>query len=210
MRRKHHWERVYHKSAETQVSWFQSEPEVSLRLVEAASSGPEARILDAGGGTSRLVDRLLERGYHHVGVLDVSSVAIDTTKERLGERAADVEWFVDDVIGFRTPHPWDVWHDRAVFHFLASQEDRLAYRDSLLSALAPGGQLVIGTFGPEGPNRCSGLDVTRYSSERLASELGDEFELLHEELFEHSTPRSAIQQFLFCRFRRLQPVSRNQ
>jgi SAM-dependent methyltransferase len=202
MRRQHHWEKVYRTSDETQVSWYQADPEISLRLVEAACSDREARILDAGGGTSRLVDRLLERGYRHVGVLDVSGAAIEIAQKRLGERAIEVEWFVSDVIGFHTLHPWDVWHDRAVFHFLDSESDRLDYRASISSALAAGGQLVIGTFGPEGPERCSGLDVTRYSADRLADELGDEFELLHEELVDHSTPGGAIQQFLFCRFLR--------
>ncbi len=200
MSRKNHWDRVYRNRDETEVSWFQSQPTVSLRLIDAASLDQDTRIIDVGGGVSRLVDHLLERGYRHLGVLDMSPFALELARARLGPRAEGVEWFATDIAEFRSPHPWDLWHDRAVFHFLTDEGDRDAYREALLGALAPSGQVVIGTFGPEGPQKCSGLDVRRYDAERLGQTLGDEFDLLDEELEEHVTPGGSVQQYLFCRF----------
>ena len=198
--RKAHWESVYERAEPEQVSWFERHPEVSLRLIEAAELGPSSPILDIGGGTCSLVDALLDRGYRHLGVLDVSARAIGLARERLGERADQVEWYVGDITEFRSPHPWDLCHDRAVFHFLTDATDRGAYAEALLDALAPGGQLVIATFGPDGPQRCSGLDTCRYDAEALRVALGGDLELLQQELVEHTTPSGAAQQFLFCRF----------
>jgi SAM-dependent methyltransferase len=200
--RRAHWERVYREQDDTQDSWFQRLPAESLRLIEAAGLGQEARILDVGGGKATLVDALLEQGYEHVGVLDVSETAIESVRERLGPKAARVEWYLADMTEFISPHPWDLWHDRAVFHFLTSEEDQLAYRDALLGALEKGGQAVIGTFGLKGPPRCSGLDVCRYDAAALHDRLGGELELLEHVLVDHTTPGGAVQQFLFCRFRR--------
>lgn len=201
MNRKSHWEEVFETRDDTQVSWHQPDPSLSLRLIEAAELGRGARIIDVGGGTSTLVDHLLERGYRHVGVLDVSAAAIGKAQARLGDRAAAVEWFIEDVIDFQSPHPWDLWHDRALFHFLTEPAEQLAYKNLLQSSLAEGGQVVIATFGPEGPLKCSGLDVCRYDSATLQKRLGDGMELMEEVLVDHTTPSGATQQFLYCRFR---------
>jgi SAM-dependent methyltransferase len=194
-----HWEGVYQRNDPTRLTWFQPSPEESLRMIEAAALDRDARIIDVGGGTSSLVDHLLDVGHRKIGVLDVSRRALEVTRARLVERAALVEWFEGDVTHFRSPHPWDLWHDRAVLHFLLEDEDRLAYRQSLLGALAVGGQAVIATFGPDGPTRCSGLDVRRYDPESLLELLGTEFDLLESVIEMHTTPSCSEQQFLFCR-----------
>jgi SAM-dependent methyltransferase len=201
MGRKQHWEGIYRTKDSAQLSWFESQPAMSLRFIEAASLTAGARILDVGGGTSMLVDALLERGYHP-GVLDVSEAAVGISQARLGLRAKQVEWFVIDVTQFRSPHAWDLWHDRAVFHFLTDEAEQSAYKGALLRALAENGQVVLGTFGPEGPRKCSGLDVCRYDVASLQAQLGSDFKLLQHETTEHITPRGVAQQFLFCRFRR--------
>ena len=201
MSRKQHWEGIYQTKDSAQLSWFEPQPAMSLRFIEAASLTAGARILDVGGGTSMLVDALLARGYHP-GVLDISAAAVGISRERLGPRAAQVEWFVVDVTQFRSPYAWDLWHDRAVFHFLTDKAELLAYREALLRALGENGQVVLGTFGPEGPRKCSGLDVCRYDVTSLQAQLGSNFKLLQHELTEHTTPHGVTQQFLFCRFRR--------
>ncbi|NIN10132.1 MAG: methyltransferase domain-containing protein [Gemmatimonadales bacterium] len=202
MDRKEHWNGVYQSRDSAELSWYEPEPGVSLQLIEAAGLGPEARILDVGGGTSTLIDCLLQRGYRHLGLLDVSPTSIEICRARLGERAVDVEWLVQDVTTFRSSHPWDLWHDRAVFHFLTDKHDQLAYSDALLSAITTGGQVVIATFGPQGPLKCSGLDVCRYDARSLQARLRGDFELLNEQVVDHTTPAGTTQQFLYCRFRR--------
>lgn len=197
-----HWERVYAKSTPNRVSWFQRRPERSLSLVAACAPTPMTRILDVGGGTSTLVDELLAAGFNKIGVLDISETALGLARERLGADAGRVEWFTTDVGSFVSPHPWDIWHDRAVFHFLVAADDRAAYRRTLQQSLAPGGHAVISTFGPEGPTRCSGLDVVRYSPESLLAELGPAFSLVESQDEIHRTPNGADQQFVYCRFRR--------
>lgn len=195
-----HWDRSYAGSTALSRSWYQAEPSVSLRLIAATGAGPESRILDVGGGASCLVDRLLSKGHTSVGVLDVSPVAVDEARERLGADAARVEWFVTDVTSFASPHPWDIWHDRATFHFLTEASDRAAYRATLLDALAPGGHAIIATFGPSGPERCSGLPTARYSAAALAAELGDGLTLVQTVPETHRTPAGKVQDFLYCRF----------
>lgn len=202
MDRERHWESVYEGADLTQVSWFQSRPAESLRFIEAAALDKSATILDVGGGTSTLVDSLLDLGYVHLGVLDVSPRAIAVSRERLGSRADAVEWYVGDVTHFRSPHPWDLWHDRAVFHFLTTPEDQHTYGAMLKQALTLDGQVVIATFGPDGPTRCSGLDVCRHDADSLGEALGGWLELVEQELVEHTTPSGVTQQFLFSRFRR--------
>lgn len=202
MERTNHWESVWERSDPTQVSWFQSSPDDSLRFIEAADLPKSASILDVGGGASTLVDSLLDDGYGHIGVLDVSARAIGLSRERLGSRADTVEWYVGDVTRFRSPHPWDLWHDRAVLHFLTEAADQAAYREALLKALAPAGQAVIASFGPDGPLKCSGLDVQRHGTDSLLALLGPELELVQDELIEHTTPGGTVQQFFFGRFRR--------
>lgn len=197
-----HWDRVYTKSAPSRMSWYQRRPECSLSLVAACRPTPTTRILDVGGGTSTLVDELVAGGFGTVGVLDISGTARRLAQERLGADADRVEWFTADVLRFASPHPWDIWHDRAVFHFLVDGGDRTAYCRTMQRSLALGGYAVISTFGPDGPMRCSGLDVVRYSPESLLAELGPAFQLLdfREEI--HRTPGGKNQQFVYCRFRR--------
>lgn len=200
--RKGHWDRIYRTKAPSQLTWFEPRPETSLRLIEAAGLGPDARILDVGGGTSTLVDCLLDAGYRNLGVLDVSPEALETSRLRLGERAAQVQWIEADVTQYSARHSWDLWHDRVVLHFLTDPDDVLAYRRSMLEALSADGQAVIATFGPKGPTKCSGLEVQRYDSDSLQEALGSRMELADSLLEEHLTPTGATQQFLFCRFRR--------
>ena len=196
-----HWERMHTTKAPDSVSWFEPRPEHSLALIQSTGLGLDARILDVGSGASRLVDLLLEAGYERLGVLDISGAALARVQARLGDRATGVEWFEADVRAFTSPHRWDLWHDRAVFHFLTHPEDRARYLNVLRTALEPGGYVVIATFGPEGPTRCSGLPVRRYGLEELQDELGAGFSLVRHLLADHETPGGARQQFLYAVFR---------
>lgn len=194
-----HWGRVYRTKGEDEVSWFQETPAPSLEMIRTAGLGPASSVLDVGGGASRLVDALLLDGYR-VGVLDVAPEALEMARSRLGERASSVEWFVSDVLAFESPHPWDLWHDRAVFHFLTDPADRARYREVLLASLAPGGHVVVAPFGPGGPERCSGLPVQRYDAAALAAALGPALRLVEHRTEVHSTPTGSDQEFLFARF----------
>lgn len=199
--REAHWNRVHGKAPET-LSWYQAEPTLSLQLIGDTGFGSTARILDVGGGTSFLVDRLLDSGYSATGVLDVSEVAIERARIRLGERARKVEWFREDVTRFVSPHEWDIWHDRAVFHFLTEAQDRAAYRAALFRSLSPGGQVILATFGPTGPEVCSGLPAVRYSATSLRRELGAGLTLLESTPDSHVTPGGAAQDFMYFRLGR--------
>lgn len=198
--RKNHWDRVWRGREPTEVSWYRPDPGISLRFIEAADPPAGARILDVGGGATTLAGALLDRGFRPA-VLDLSREGLEGARARLGERAAEVEWIHADVAGFDPPHRWDVWHDRAVLHFLIEEEDREAYRRALLSALEPGGVAVIATFGPEGPDRCSGLPVRRYGFEDLAAWLAPELVAEGWTTEDHVTPSGTTQQFLVARFR---------
>ncbi|HET8542785.1 MAG TPA: class I SAM-dependent methyltransferase [Anaeromyxobacter sp.] len=198
--RREHWEGIYASRSEEELSWFQARPAVSLRLVASAGVGPDARIVDVGGGASRLVDALLDAGFRRVAVLDVADGALEKSRRRLGPRAAAVEWIACDVTAWRPGAPFDLWHDRAVFHFLTRPEDRQAYRAALGAALRPGGQVVIGTFSSAGPEKCSGLPVVRWEPETLAAELGPGFRLVESARDEHVTPAGKVQRFQFSRF----------
>jgi len=194
-----HWERVYRTKQPTQVSWYAPHLETSLRLIEDATPDREAAIVDVGGGEATLVDDLLDRGYRQVSVLDVSATALDVAKARLGERAGAVDWVCGDVAVFPFPrHHYDVWHDRAVFHFLTDPKDRAAYVRQVARAVKPGGHLIVATFGPEGPTKCSGLDVVRYGPDALHDEFGASFRLLKHLTEIHQTPAGATQQFTYC------------
>jgi SAM-dependent methyltransferase len=196
-----HWERVHAAKSPEEVSWFQATPETSLALVEASGVGTEAGVLDVGGGSSRFVDGLLARGFEDVTVLDVSQAALAGAAERLGPSAEAVEWVVADVTDFEPGRLWSVWHDRAAFHFLIAAEDRGAYGRTLRRCLSPGGWAVIATFAPDGPDRCSGLEVRRYSPQSLAEALGEDFELVTGLSEEHVTPSGAPQAFSFALLR---------
>ncbi len=198
--RKGHWEQIYRTRSDREVSWFQPDPRLSLELIAAAGISPEQPIIDVGGGASRLVDALLAAGYEDVSVLDVAGEALRSSQRRLGPLQAWVGWFEQDVTRFAPPRRFAIWHDRAVFHFLTDPADRLAYRRLLERAVLPGGQVIIAAFALDGPERCSGLEVVRYSPDTLAAELGRDFQLLEHRTESHTTPAGKIQKFSYCRF----------
>jgi SAM-dependent methyltransferase len=194
-----HWENVYGTKAPNQVSWFRPHLETSLSFIERSVCTRSARIIDVGGGESTLVDDLLARGYADLTVLDISQTAIDVTKARLGALADRVEWIVGDVTSMGVPpNAYDVWHDRAVFHFLTADADRTAYVERVKESVKPGGRVVIGTFGPQGPEKCSGLNVQRYDADSLHAEFGRRFRLIDSLKEVHQTPFGTTQQFLYC------------
>lgn len=200
--RRDHWDHVHATRNPTEVSWHQDTPSSSLALIEHTGVTPEAPIIDVGAGASRLVDHLLDRGFDNVTVLDVSERALERVRARLGERAEDVRFVCADITETTLDEPYEVWHDRAVFHFLTDARDRERYRHTLLEALAPGGHAIIATFAPDGPDKCSGLEVVRYSPEGLQAELGAQLELVETWDEDHRTPKDVTQRFVFCRFRR--------
>jgi 2-polyprenyl-3-methyl-5-hydroxy-6-metoxy-1,4-benzoquinol methylase len=194
-----HWEKVYREKAPEAVSWYRAHLETSLALIERAAGAHSASILDVGGGESTLVDDLLTRGYQNITVLDVSETAIEVTKKRLGDAAQHVSWLVGDITEVQlVPNSYDVWHDRAVFHFLTSPEHRAAYVRQVAAAARPGGHVIVSTFGPEGPTKCSGLDVVRYDEESLHRQFGVRFRLEESSKEVHQTPFGTAQQFLYC------------
>jgi trans-aconitate methyltransferase len=195
--RRDHWETVYDAKAFTDVSWFQPRPERSLQLVERTAVGRDDAIIDIGGGASTLVDHLLDDGFTDITVLDVAGKSLEQAQERLGERAADVEWIVSDVTTFQPARTWLLWHDRAALHFLVDAQDQARYVDVLKTALAPGGHVVLAMFGPDGPLECSGLEIRRYSIDMVEDLLGPEFLLQCQELENHMTPMGSNQQFLY-------------
>jgi SAM-dependent methyltransferase len=200
--RQAHWENVYTTKDDTEVSWFEQTPLLSLELIRAAGATPKSAIIDIGGGASRLVDVLLDEGFADVSVLDISATALATAKARLGARAAQATWIAADVTRWQPPQRYAVWHDRAAFHFLTEPDDRTAYVACLKKALAPGGYAIIGAFATDGPERCSGLPVVRYDADSLGATLGEGFVLQHTRRHEHRTPGGVIQRFQFSVFRR--------
>lgn len=199
---KTHWEAVYHDRDPVEVSWYQDEPAMSLRMIRAAGIRPGDPLIDVGGGASLLVDRLLDEGFSRLAVLDVSRTALQAARRRLGERAHRVTWYEADATAFDPPVTFALWHDRAVFHFLTEPADRRRYRDALDRALKPGGAVVVGTFAPDGPTRCSGLPVVRYAADGLARELGAGYRLVEEDAEVHHTPSGKDQRFGWYRFER--------
>ena len=184
------------------MSWHQDQPEPSLTLVTAAAPSPESAIIDIGGGSSHLVDHLVQRGYRKVAVLDLSSAALARAQARLGAQAAAVDWIAADITTWTPAGRYDLWHDRATFHFMVTEADRSAYLARLRQALVPGGCAIIATFDLDGPEKCSGLPVMRYDAESLAGTLGPEFTLVRSERHLHRTPWGAVQAFQFSVFRR--------
>lgn len=194
-----HWERLYRTKQPTEVSWYAPHLDVSLRIIEEAAPEWGSRIIDVGGGEATLVDDLLDRGYRYLSVLDVSAAALGVAKARLGERAGAVDWLFGDVTTYQfARHQYDVWHDRAVFHFLTDPNDRAAYVRQVTHAVKPGGHVIVATFGPEGPTKCSGLDVVRYDPDALHDQFGANFRLLRHLTEIHQTPAGAAQQFTYC------------
>jgi Trans-aconitate methyltransferase len=200
MDRKQHWENVYAQKQPAEVSWFQPRPEYSLRLIAAAGIDKALPVIDVGGGASHLVDNLLAADYRDVSVLDISATALAHTRERLGDRAAQVTWIEADVTAFEPPKTYALWHDRAVFHFLVDPADRLAYRQRLDRGLRSSGHLIIATFALDGPEKCSNLPVQRYSPETLSAELGGGYTLVETLSEAHVTPAQKAQHFVYCRF----------
>jgi len=196
-----HWEGVYTTKAADAVSWFQSSPELSLRMIDQTGVQPPAAVVDVGGGASMLVDELVRRGFR-VTVLDIAAAALAVSRDRLGRAAETVGWHVGSVTEWQPEGEYDLWHDRAVFHFLTDEKDREKYRQVLLRALRPGGFLVVATFAEDGPERCSGLPVRRYSATELAAELGGDFMQINSDREVHHTPWGSDQSFTWAVFQR--------
>jgi trans-aconitate methyltransferase len=196
------WQKVYTSKGENELSWFQENPAPSIELIERAGANPNSAIIDIGGGASRLVDALIERGFRDITVLDLSEAALAKAMARLGDGADRVQWVVSDVTTWEPPQRFDIWHDRAAFHFLTEARDRAAYLSRLGQALKPGGHAIIATFAPDGPERCSGLPVMRYDAASLAEMLGDSFILVETRSHPHTTPWHSVQRFQFSIFRR--------
>jgi len=196
---KSHWEKVYTTKAPDAVSWYTPHLARSLALIESASPDRSASIIDMGGGESTLLDDLLARGYHNLTILDISPTALDATKARLGKAAEQIHWICADVTKADLPaDSFDVWHDRAVFHFLTEPEQRKGYIQLAERAVRSGGHVIVSTFGPEGPTKCSGLDVARYDADSLHGEFGSRFKLVESSKELHNTPFGSTQQFLYC------------
>jgi SAM-dependent methyltransferase len=200
--RKAHWDNVYTTKRENEVSWFEQNPALSLELIDLARPTAHSAIIDIGGGASRLVDHLVARGFRRVTVLDISGASLEVAKARLGDRVDRVQWIVADVTEWRPTQSFDIWHDRAAFHFLTEPADRAAYVGCLKQALPSGGHAIIGTFAIDGPEKCSGLPICRYDAAALADELGKGFELIASRRQDHATPFNSEQRFQFCVFRR--------
>jgi 2-polyprenyl-3-methyl-5-hydroxy-6-metoxy-1,4-benzoquinol methylase len=199
--RQAHWENVYSTKGEREVSWFEQSPTISLDLIRATGVAAGASIIDVGGGASRLVDALLDEGFA-VTVLDLAEKSLAASKARLGARHAKVHWLVADATTWEPSQTYDVWHDRAAFHFLAEPKDRAAYAERVLKAVHLGGHVVIGTFAPDGPERCSGLQIVRHDAASVGEMLGSAFEVIESRRHDHQTPGGATQRFQFSRFRR--------
>ncbi|MBP2445452.1 class I SAM-dependent methyltransferase [Rhizobium leguminosarum] len=200
--KREHWDAVYRTKAADSVSWYQPMPEPSLRALDALQLPVTASLIDVGGGASSLVDRLVERGWSDLTVLDIAAPALDLAKARLGDESARVAWVIGDVTVWRPGRQYDVWHDRAVFHFLTEPEQRLAYRHALETGTATDSFVIVATFAPDGPERCSGLPVQRYDAAALAHEFSSAFALQRDWREEHTTPGGGRQSFQWCVFRR--------
>jgi 2-polyprenyl-3-methyl-5-hydroxy-6-metoxy-1,4-benzoquinol methylase len=196
---KTHWENIYSTKTPDQVSWYRPHLETSMALIKRAAIDRRASIIDVGGGESTLVDDLLEQEFQNITVLDVSQAAIDVNKARLGERAKEVHWIVADITRVDLEaQAYDVWHDRAVFHFLTSPQQRADYVRQVAQSVRSGGYVIVSTFGPDGPTKCSGLDVVRYDADSLHEEFGARFRLVESSKEIHQTPFGTTQQFLYC------------
>ena len=199
MTTKTHWEHIYESKSPTQVSWYQEHADFSLQYILNTGIQKTDDIIDVGGGASILVDDLIENGFQNITVLDVSGIALQVARQRLGARAANVNWIEADITQADLPHQaYDVWHDRAVFHFLIRADHRQRYINRVRSSVRKGGHVIVATFAPDGPERCSGLDVVRYSPESLHSEFGEDFEVVDSARETHHTPFGTEQKFIYC------------
>lgn len=199
MEKKIHWENVYQTKTDLEVSWYREHLDNSLKLILETGVGKDAGIIDVGGGSSTLADDLIDHGFVDLTVLDISSAALDRSKERLGRRADRIDWITADITDVTLAKDrYDVWHDRAVFHFLTDPGDRRKYVEFVMRSLKPGGHIIVASFGPNGPLKCSGLEVVRYSPETMHDEFGEEFKLLKSLRESHNTPFDTIQEFVYC------------
>jgi ubiquinone/menaquinone biosynthesis C-methylase UbiE len=204
MNRKEHWETVYETKTDQQVSWYREHLDNSLRLILDTKVGKDAAIIDVGGGSSTLADDLLENGFADVSVLDISAAAMKKSKARLGAKAAQIEWIEADITQASLPeNHFDVWHDRAVFHLLTDAQDRLKYVELVMRSLKVGGHIIVASFGENGPQKCSGLEVVRYSPETMHGEFGSGFTLVKSLNEIHETPFGTTQEFVYCYCRKL-------
>ena len=199
--RKTHWETVYETKEPNQVSWTQEIPKISLDFINDFDLPKNAKIIDVGGGDSKLVDFLLDEGYTNITVLDISAKALDKAKTRLGKKAETVNWIVSDITEFKPNTTFDLWHDRAAFHFLTSETEKKKYLEIIERSVEE--YLIIGTFSENGPKKCSGLDIQQYTEESLGSMLNDGFQKLSCVTQDHITPFETVQNFLFCSFKKL-------
>jgi 2-polyprenyl-3-methyl-5-hydroxy-6-metoxy-1,4-benzoquinol methylase len=196
---KEHWEQVYTRKPAAQVSWYQDHAAQSLQLIRGSGVPRSASVIDVGGGASTLVDDLLDDGYTALTVLDLSDAALQAAQQRLGRRGQSVRWLQANLTEVQLPlRAYDVWHDRAVFHFLTDAEQRRAYVAAVQRAVKPGGHVIVATFAEDGPTQCSGLPVMRYSPTELHAQFGAAFSLLRQEREEHHTPAGAVQKFIYC------------
>jgi SAM-dependent methyltransferase len=203
LERQAHWQNVYQTKDEKTASWFQERPDISLDLIHATGVDTNALIIDIGGGASRLVDALISEGFNAVSVLDLSEKALAASRARLGADGAQVQWIVADITCWQPTQTYDVWHDRAALHFLTDPKDRAAYVERVMKAMRIGGRVIIGTFAPDGPERCSGLPVVRHDAATLGELLGPSFMLAETRRHNHQTPSGVIQRFQFSRFQRV-------
>lgn len=197
-----HWNHIYETKAGNELSWFQEHPAISLDLIRATGAKPDTAIIDIGGGASRLVDALLDEGFHALTVLDISESALAAARARLGPRSAKVAWIAADVTAWEPSETYDVWHDRAAFHFLTEAAGRQSYAERVTKAVRPGGHVIIGTFALDGPERCSGLPVLRHDAASIGAFLGKSFALVESRRHDHVTPAGRTQRFQFSLFRR--------
>jgi ubiquinone/menaquinone biosynthesis C-methylase UbiE len=203
MSQQEHWEKVYTVNPSEKLGWYKPHLENSLNWIKELNLRTDAAIIDVGGGTSTLVDDLLDQGHRSLTVIDISAKALSLSKERLGEKGDTVNWYEGDITSIPcSKHQFDLWHDRAVFHFLTTPEEQRQYRNNLYTALKPGGHLILATFALEAPDNCAGLQIERYNVKKLQSVLGSEFELKRHEKFPHTTPGGVEQTYLYCHFQK--------
>lgn len=200
--KKQHWDKIYSEKPPTEVSWYEPMPQESLELIKSCGISNEAAIIDIGGGDSFLAEFLISLGYKDVTVVDISSKVIERAKERMCEKADEVTWITADASNFRPKRKYDLWHDRAAFHFLTTQEQRNNYLETVYKAVKPGGYMIMGTFSDKGPEKCSGLEVQRYSVGEMCKLFEEEFNMLSGKNIDHYTPSGATQNFTFCSFQK--------
>ncbi len=200
--RQEHWERIYSEKKDNEVSWYQEIPKLSLDIIQTFQLIKEAEIIDIGGGNSNLAEKLLELGYRNISVLDISAKALKRTQLKLGERWKSVRWIITDVLQYEPSNRFDLWHDRAVFHFLTKEDEIKKYATAVSKFIKPSGYLVVASFSTTGPKKCSGLDITQYSEKSMRDIFGEDFEFMKSVEEVHTTPFGTHQNFIYCIFRR--------